>query len=135
MKQIKDMNLGEVKQLAIGLEFFARDARVLSEGLLEIVYDEDAHEAVKEFADDVSVLERTLFALKNTLDDSQDSVEEADVIDDARVFVRHMMKLCNNISVNLSHRFNKLFGWTELDIHEVVNGFVEDGDLNGKEQA
>ena len=133
MKQIKDMNLSEVKQLAIGLEFFARDARVLSEGLLEIVYDEDAHEAVKEFADDVSVLERTLFALKNTLDDSQDSVEEADVIDDARVFVRHMMKLCNNISVNLSHRFNKLFGWTEVDIYEVINGEIKEGDLNGKE--
>lgn len=129
MKQIKDMNLSEVKQLAIGLEFFARDARVLSEGLLEIVYDEDAHKAVKEFAADVSVLERTLFALKNTLDDSHDAIEEADVIDDARVFVRHMMMLCKNISVNLSYRFNNLFGWTELDVHEVLNGFVDDKDL------
>lgn len=135
MKQIKDMNLSEVKKLAIGLEWFARDACDISEALLEIVYDDEAHKAIKEFAGDVATLEKTLFALKNTLDDSHDSIEEADVIDDARVFVRRMMKLCNNISVNLCHRFNKIFGWTEVDIYEVVNGFIEDGDLNGKEQA
>ena len=129
MKHIKDMNLSEVKKLAIGLEWFARDACDISEALLEIVYDDEAHEAIKEFARDVTTLEKTIFGLKNSLEDSHGSIEEDYVINDSRVYVRHMMKLCNNISVNLSHRFNKIFCWTEVDIHEVVNGEIEDTDV------
>ena len=135
MKQINDMSFSELKECAYWLCNFTYGARDVSEAIAGIVGDDDDDDILREFVYEVSVINRKIIDLKNSIYAPNNNIDEADVIDDARVFVSQMMKLCNNISVNLSHRFNKIFGWTEVNIHEVVNGFVEDGDLNGKEQA
>lgn len=129
MKQIKDMSFDEFRERSHWLECLSHDALILSEALTEIDGNEDAHEALKGFSDDVASLDKAIYNLKDTLEASWSEISAEQVRCDAEVFVRHMMMLCKNISVNLSYRFNNLFGWTEVDIHEVINGFIDDTNL------
>lgn len=124
-----NMSFDELWERSRRLECLSSDALILSEALTEIDGNEEAHEALKGFSADVATLEKTLYNLKYSLNDSHSEISAEQVKHDAEVFVRHMMMLCKNISVNLSHRFNNLFGWTEVDIHEVINGFIDDMDL------
>ena len=131
MKNIKLMSLDELKAHAELLEHFSYDACILAESLLEIAgRSEDTDDSlryIKTVAGDVAHLEAHIYGEYTRL--------EQPPKEDIESFVRQMCRLCKGISIVLAQMCNDVFGWTELDIHEVVNGCIEDGDLNEKEQS
>lgn len=117
MKQIQKMSDEELRDFSLSLHGLAEAAFLVSENLYDIECDDKKHGNLTSLYNDVVSFGQIVFwwETQKCKDYTRRDIES---------YINQMMKLCKNISVNLSHRFSELFGWTELDIHEVINGEV-----------
>lgn len=131
MKNIKDMSVTEFRSYAGDLESFSYNVYKAATSLFELLERseeaEDYLNRIKSRADEVRKLESRVYKACAWLIDPE--------TENAELFVRQMCRLGKDISVVFAQMCSDVFGWTELDIHEIVNSSVEDGGLNGKEQA